>query len=161
MRLLPLIVLLAGCQMPGTPGVTVPVQFQLTDEFGSKTYDAGQTIALAPVFDVDVGLVGPDMAGVRLDRLYVTSYTPECDDQPVPELYRTKVIVYPEAVTDAPASPQRLGYHFPLSTRTLMNLGLCNAQRPQSGLFRLHADLTGAPPADLMIRIGDAQPASR
>lgn len=154
MRLLPLIVLLAGCQMPPS-GTATPVQFQLTDASGPRTYDSGQVVDLGPVFDLDVGLVGPDMAGVRLDRLYVTSYTPECDDAPVPELYRTKVIVYPQAVTNAPASPQRLGYTLPLSTRTLMDLGLCNAQRPQSGLFRLHADLTGAPPADLTIRIGE------
>ena len=168
MRSLPcVLLLLAGCQMPPPVVAASPVQFELTDlstpdRPNATTYEAGQVVDVGLVFDVDVGLVGPDMTGVRLDRLHVTSYTPNCDGQPVPELYRTKVIVYPEAVTDAPASPSRLGYRLPLSTRTLMELGLCNAQRPQTGLFRIHADLANSPPADLLIRVnGGGEPPTR
>lgn len=158
------LVLLAGCQPAAPPVASIPVQFELTDlanpdHASAMVYVPGQLVEVDPVFDVEVGLVGNDLSNVRLNRMYVTSYTPACDDAPVPEFYRTKVIVYPDAVTGTPASPTRLGYRLPLSTRTLMDLGLCNPQRPQTGTVRIHAELAGpdgAPAAaDLVIRVGN------
>ena len=158
------LMLLAGCQTAAAPVASIPVQFEVTDRANpdqarAMVYVPGQLVEVDPVFDVEVDLVGNDLGNVRLNRMYVTSYTPACDDAPVPELYRTKVIVYPDAVTGAPALPTRLGYRLPLSTRTLMDLGLCNPQRPQTGTVRIHAELAGpdgAPAAaDLVIRVGN------
>ena len=163
-----LILLLAGCQQAAPQSAALvppaPLTFQVTELAdlpyrSSTSYASGQAVDIGPLFDAEISLVGADMTNVRLDRMAVMSYTATCDDVVVPEQYRTKVIVYPDAVTEAVPTPTMLGYRLPLSTRTLMNLGLCNAQRPQTGTIMLHVEVVGPDrprsSGDLLIRVSN------
>jgi hypothetical protein len=144
-RFLCLTVLLAGCQTsPVQVGGPSQVQFEVSDltnpsHVSSATFHSGAQVDLPTEFNVEVRVVGSDPAGVRSLRARTTAYTSECNGAPVPEPYRTKLIAFPESVTSVPPAPTRLAYRLPLSTLTLMELGLCDPEAPTPGRFDIRA----------------------
>jgi len=156
---------LAGCQAPTPAATTAQIRFEVTDLSDpdhprTVPAPAGATLDFPLDFNIAVRTVGIDPAGVRSLDVATNAYTPACGEWLVPRIYRTKVIVLPEAVTAEPATPTRQSFNLPLSTLTLIGIALCDAPSPT--LFRLQARLlnanSAAAGAGLTIRIGNAPP---
>jgi hypothetical protein len=164
-RYLCLTAFLAGCQAaPGQVAGPSQLKFEVTDvsnpsHVSSAIVQNGAQIDFPMAFNIAVRVVGSDPAGTSNVRFRTTAYTSECNGAPVPEPYRTKLIVFPESVTAPPPAQTRLGYRLPLSTLTLMELGLCDPEAPTPGSFHIlattdHDGHVGSA-ADLTIRIGN------
>jgi hypothetical protein len=169
--------ILGGCNA-GTKPVAggASVRFEVTDvrhDRGSPVIaQNGATLDFPALFSIDVNVVGLDSPGAQRLRVMTTAYIPECNGEPVPKPYRTKLIVFPDAVTSS-ASSNGLVQHWPLSTRTLMDLGLCHdASQPwypssvaPTGILMIRAQLQDADGAwsesDLTIRVGGDHRAER
>jgi hypothetical protein len=157
---------LAGCQPAPKPVATAAqLRFEVTDLSDpahprTVPAPAGATLDFPLDFNIAVRTVGIDPAGVRTLDVATTSYTPACGAWMVPRIYRTKVIVLPDAVTAEPSTPIRQSFNLPLSTLTLIGIALCEAPSPT--LFHLQARLLNAnraaAGAALTIRIGNAPP---
>jgi hypothetical protein len=163
-RLLLVAGVLAGCQSAPKSAARPPhVQFEVTDlsnpgHPSTVTVHNGTAVYFPILFNIVVRAVGTDPAGVLALQTYTTSYTAHCNEGPIPEIYRTKLIVLPEGVTSEPSTPTRQSYKLPLDTLTLSNIGLCEAPAPTSFHFQawvLNANNVSSG-SDLTIHVGNA-----
>ena len=169
--------ILGGCNAGPRPiAGGASVRFDVTDlgnrQSSPVTAQNGAVLEFPAWFSIDVKVVGTASPRAQRLRVMTTSYIPECNGEPVPDPYRTKLIVFPDAVTST-AGSNDLIQNWPLSTRTLINLGLCHDASqpwypsivPLMGSFLIRAQVQDADGAwsesDLTIRVGGDHRAER
>lgn len=168
-------VALAGCAMvPGSAPGTASAQFQITDlsnpNMRPVAAQSGAALRFPSPSSLNVKIIGAGSTGAQRMNVFVTATVPNCDGQPVPAPYRVKHIVFAQTLNEEAANS--LTQDWPLSSRTLLLLGLCRdasapefpSPNPPPGSFRIRAQVQDGSghwsQSDLTIQIGGAPAAS-